>query len=393
MNDLSHSFVVTATEMEQLDAWTIQRLGIPQKVLMENAGRAVARFIKNQWSAEAFIGVLFGPGNNGGDGLVVARTLSAWGYQVKAVTPFGESALGQACREQARLCEALGISTIYEISPPSSVADQVEVWVDALFGTGLKRPVEGVCQAWVEQLNEQEIPIVSLDIPSGVWGESGAVINNIAVQADHTISFQHSKWGHWAFPGADYRGRLHVRDIGIPRDAFGETQVPQRALLAASILDQIRKPLNRNIHKGRLGHLGLIGGHAGMFGAIKLAARASMRAGVGVATILTSVESFRARSSDVDTVMVKALLHCHQAAKLGRWVTYPQVSLHWLLDVVSDLMGLRLNLRYHFFSLPRVLDAGALSWLEVTDPVCLGKNCILTPHPGEAAVFSAFQSM
>ena len=78
-----------------------------------------------------------------------------------------------------------------EISPPSSVADQVEVWVDALFGTGLKRPVEGVCQAWVEQLNEQEIPIVSLDIPSGVWGESGAVINNIAVQADHTISPQH----------------------------------------------------------------------------------------------------------------------------------------------------------------------------------------------------------
>ena len=79
------------------------RLGIPQKVLMENAGRAVARFIKNQWSAEAFIGVLFGPGNNGGDGLVVARTPSAWGYQVKAVTPFGESALGQACRAaQAR---------------------------------------------------------------------------------------------------------------------------------------------------------------------------------------------------------------------------------------------------------------------------------------------------
>ena len=171
--------------------------------------------------AEAFIGVLFGPGNNGGDGLVVARTLSAWGYQVKAVTPFGESALGQACREQARLCEALGISTIYETSPPSSVADQVEVWVDALFGTGLKRPVEGVCQAWVEQLNEQEILIVSL-IPSGVWGKWRRDQQNIAVQADHTISFQHSKWAYRAFPGADYRGRLHVRDIGIPRDAFGE---------------------------------------------------------------------------------------------------------------------------------------------------------------------------
>ncbi len=209
--------------IREWDRRAIEDLGIPGAVLMENAGVAAARVIAGLATSEPgtyrspYL-ILCGPGNNGGDGLVVARYLFDWGFEVGIQIPGGVSYLeGSDARTHFEVMRRLKIP----ISPPSMAEiPRAGTIIDALFGTGLSRPLEAPWIDWVRAVNASARPTISLDIPSGLDANSGVILGE-AVRARHTITFAASKVGFALAMGPERCGQVHVRDIGLPGRAMG----------------------------------------------------------------------------------------------------------------------------------------------------------------------------
>src|SRR3546814_375531 len=199
--------LLSVDQMYRADAMAIVG-GVPGIVLMENAGRAVADAIRRRW-APCRVLVLCGPGNNGGDGFIVARHLAEAGWPVAVSLLGARDRLGGDARSAADAWSG-------SVSPmvPDVVAG-CDLIVDAIFGAGLGRPVEGVAAATLEAVRERRIPVVAVDVPSGVHGDTGAVLGT-ALQAELTVTFFRRKPGHVLFPGRALCGRVEVVDIGIP---------------------------------------------------------------------------------------------------------------------------------------------------------------------------------
>lgn len=378
--------IVSAVEMRRLDQWTIDEFGLSVDVLMETAGRRVAQVIADFIGTVSSVVVVFGCGHNGADGLVAARSLYAKGMSVRVVTPFGRLDLTPSCLRQLERCERLGIRSELDCAARQRIEeDDVTdyVYVDALFGTGLGRNVSGSAAEWVDRMNQAASSVVSVDIPSGVCADTGQIMG-VAVTADVTVAFQHSKLGHWMFPGADARGVLYVEDIGIPSIAMKKLGVPSRYVLSREdvFLSMPQRPDNG--HKGTFGHVGVLGGHAGMTGATKLAGMGALRSGAGKCTILCEPRIAGQLACELDVLMCSpdeslsseqgngdAPLVACDAYAIGVGVDPSRVSPSFSLWITG--------------AAPRVIDAGALTWLADQAAVHLGDSCILTPHPAEAA--------
>jgi hydroxyethylthiazole kinase-like uncharacterized protein yjeF len=263
---------------------------------MENAGRAVADSVGTALQGRR-ITVVAGPGNNGGDGFVAARVLAGRGYEVRVCL------VGDSARVKGDAGIAAGRwSGPVAAASPEALAD-ADVIIDALFGAGLDRPVEEAPRAMIEAMNANTAPVIAVDLPSGVNGDTGAVMG-AAVEAAHTVTFFRRKPGHLLLPGRLHCGQVQVADIGIP----------------ASVLDAVRPSIFANEpsfwdasfplprpqgHKYSRGHAVVVSGGASTTGAARLAARGALRAGAGLVTIASPRDALLVNAVNSLAVMVR----------------------------------------------------------------------------------------
>ena len=271
-------FLVTAAQMKQCDEYTIHSTGIPSMVLMERAALAVVDEMEREKLDMSSVLVICGSGNNGGDGFAIARLLDERGIRVTAAFEGKESSLTEETFKQKNICARCGIN------PCSNYRNrEYTVIVDALFGVGLSRPVEGKYAELIEWMNRQHAVRVSVDIPSGISADTGRIMGT-ALRADLTVTFAYRKLGHILYPGTEYCGKVSRRDIGITADGL-------RSAAAAFTYgeDDLSRAAQRHprSHKGTYGKVLLIAGSRGMGGAAVLAGRAAYRSGCGLVRIFT----------------------------------------------------------------------------------------------------------
>jgi ADP-dependent NAD(P)H-hydrate dehydratase / NAD(P)H-hydrate epimerase len=351
--------------------------GVPSLVLMENAGRGAAAIAEGLVPSGEVV-VVCGRGNNGGDGFVVARHLMARGRSVR-VFALAAQLEGDA-RHNLEAFSGLGGDVAFLDDDFTALRDALAsaaLVVDALFGTGLARPVEGRYRAAIEAINEASALRLALDIPSGIDADTGAILG-LAVRADHTATFAHRKCGLVQGPGADHAGAIHVVDLGIP-----DASVLAAVGHTARLLEAPRLPARRpDLHKYGAGSVLVAAGSPGKAGAALLAARGALRAGAGLVTIATFADDLEARLPEAMTVALdddpapklEAALARSKAAGVG-----PGIGLGEEARAAIEAMMT--------FAGPLVLDADAITAFAGR-PEALREAPgprILTPHTGELA--------
>jgi hydroxyethylthiazole kinase-like uncharacterized protein yjeF len=406
-------YVVTAEEMQALDRETIEGIGLPGVVLMENAGRAVVRVIEDllaqagAWRAAAAgsalargganptqrpprIAVVCGSGNNGGDGYVIARCLREAGMHVTVY---------MAARRDAIKGDAMRHLDVYENTGGLliSIADEASLFrhaerirnadlvVDALFGTGLQREVQGRYRKIIEAINQCQAHRVAVDIPSGLAADTGEVLG-IAVNATCTVTMAFLKVGLATAPGFARCGQIHVAEIGIP-DALAEKHGIRTALIEPNDLALLLPTNDALAHKNRRGHVLAVAGAPGKRGAARLLGWAAMRTGAGLVTIASPWQGGEVHAPD--PVMTEELDPDADDAfeRLLALVRGKQVLAMGPGMPVSDGGRALVHAALAELEVPMVLDADALNHIGThLDRVVKARApVIMTPHPGEAA--------
>lgn len=390
--------IVTAAEMRALDARVIQVMGVPGVVLMENAGRAVVEVMAAVAGSLAGrrIAVVCGPGNNGGDGWVIARWLHHWEALVAAVRCVEEERIqGDALVHYRAACQA-GVRVL-DGTPASFAAagvaiDEAEIIVDALLGTGTACPVEGHLANIIKQINQAPGVCFAVDLPSGLDADRGQPLG-VCVQAQHTITFAFPKIGLVGSPGFLFTGELHLADIGIPLQ-LAEEQGVQGEILDPSCLAPLRQPRVRTGHKGTYGHALVVAGSRGHSGAAWMTGQAAARTGAGLVTVASPDETQLGLQAQLVEVMT---------APLGPEPLDGETAWRRLAPLlqgksavafgpgVAPLPGVRVLLEklLEGWAGPMVLDADGLNLLALDLGVLARRPTapplVLTPHPAEMA--------
>jgi hydroxyethylthiazole kinase-like uncharacterized protein yjeF len=288
--------LLTPAEMAEADRRTIAA-GTTGEKLMDRAGRAVADLVANRYPLGTRIVVACGPGNNGGDGFVAARILRERGYPVRI------SLLGSREALAGDAAKAAGKWGADVSAMSASSLDEADVIVDALFGAGLTRDLGGKAKVAVEQIAASALPVVAVDLPSGIDGGSGQV-RGAAVRAIETVTFCRRKPGHLLFPGRGHCGRTHVADIGISTSTVAAVNSRTFANEPALWLQALPVP-SAGGHKYDRGHVVVVSGPMHATGAARLAARAALRAGAGLVTIAAPKSAVPILASALTAVMVR----------------------------------------------------------------------------------------
>jgi len=289
--------LLSVQQMYACDAATIAH-GTPSIQLMENAGQAVVREIRKRWQP-CPIAVLCGPGNNGGDGFVVARLLKEAGWPVRLAL------LGalEELKEDAAIAADQWQGATEALEP--AILDDAELVVDALFGAGLVRALEGAVCGLIEEIDRRHIPSVAVDVPSGVHGDSGLILG-CAIKATLTVTFCRRKPGHLLLPGRAHAGEVVCADIGIPDSVVAQQGMVLRENPPAGWLQDYPWP-NPDGHKYDRGHALVVGGGAASSGAARLAARGALRIGAGLVTIAAPDASLDVYATQLTAVMIAPL--------------------------------------------------------------------------------------
>jgi hydroxyethylthiazole kinase-like uncharacterized protein yjeF len=383
---LTGTELLTVSEMARADGFAVAS-GIPAERLMEAAGKSVADVVLARWSPRATV-VLAGPGNNGGDGFVAARYLAEAGWPVRVALLGSAAAMqGMAALNAARWTG--------EVVPLSIGAlDGCGLLVDGLFGAGLTRPLGAIAREVAAAIAMRELPSVAIDVPSGVHGDSGAVLGadegGIAVPAAITVTFFRKKPGHLMLPGHQLCGELVVSDIGIPPEAI--TAIEPKAWENDPALWRDRMPWpTPSDHKYSRGHMVVCGG-ATMTGAARLAARAGQRAGTGLVSIAAPPDVVPIYAAGLLSVIVRAM---HDLSDFNSLLSDPRVTSVIVGPGSGVLPATRAYAMAAFENHKAcVLDADALSVFSEPPqgPPDLFKSiaasnapCVLTPHEGEFA--------
>jgi len=344
---------------------------------MEAAGAAAASFIIQTISPRPTV-VLCGPGNNGGDGFVVARLLKQAGWPVR-VGLLGERAL---LGGDGALMASFLTDEIETMTP--RLLDGAGLIVDAIFGTGLSRPVSGLARDMIEDVNANPAPVIAIDVPSGVDADTGAVLG-AAIKASATMTFMTRKPGHVLFPGRTLCGEVRVADIGVSDAQIASVQPNlfenHPALFAAQW-----RPLTPDMHKYSRGAVAVISGPRLRTGAARLAAMAALRAGAGVVTVLSPPDAADENAAHLTSVMIR---ESDDASAVAAFLADPRVT----AALVGPGAGIGAMTRAKSAAILKsgagaVLDADALTSFE-QDPATLfallRPDDILTPHAGEFA--------
>lgn len=374
---MHNNHLLSVDEMYRADA-AAAASGVPSIDLMEAAGTGVVRQIREIWPRPCPVCVLCGPGNNGGDGFVIARLLQQAGWSVRVVLLGSPEKLsGDAAVNAERWS-----GPIQPLDGPE-VLDGCELVVDALFGAGLARPVEGRARAVIEAVNERGLDCVAVDIPSGVHGDTGEILG-AAPQAALTVTFFRAKPGHYLQPGRDLAGDLAVVDIGIPETVLDGIR-PQTAVNGPDLWGERFPWPHSGSNKYTRGHAVIAGGSE-MTGAARLAARAARRVGAGLATIATAPDAFAIYASDMPGTLVKPVANDVAFAEYIADARRNAV----LVGPGAGIEGSTRNRVLAALNAGKatVLDADALS-VFATDRAALfaaiRSPCVMTPHEGEFA--------
>lgn len=387
---MTEQALLTAAQMRWADQYTINTLGVFSGLLMQHAGEAVAREARKRFSDGQRLVVVAGRGNNGGDGFAAAAYLRREGVPVKCVLLGMLEGLSGDAAAQAKLCRDRGVS-IAECSRPGDLSAldeelrRADLIVDALFGTGLARPVEDPAAAVVGMINASEARVLSVDIASGIESDSGCVLG-AAVKATWTLPVAACKWGHWFGEGRELAGEvLAPAPIGIPHEVIEQSmrQVEGPAASARLIGQQDidgafpRRP--RTAHKRDFGHVWIFGGSKGYTGAPRLAAMGAFAAGAGLVSIACPEDVYGVIAPSCLEVMV----HTQDAAPWGE-AGAVLAGPGWGTEQVDELAALMAG------QAPLVLDADGLNMLAAHERLAaalIGRTVVsvLTPHAGEAA--------
>ncbi|KFN49031.1 bifunctional ADP-dependent NAD(P)H-hydrate dehydratase/NAD(P)H-hydrate epimerase [Arenimonas composti] len=362
-----------AAQVRAMDELAIATLAVPAHELMTRAGRAAWELLRARWPAARRIGVVCGPGNNGGDGFVVARFAREAGHEVCVFAPPGMHPRTDAARQALADWRAAGGRVVAF----DGVLPEMDVWVDALYGTGLTRPPSEAAQGMIERINASRKPVLALDVPSGIDADTGHAAG-AAVQATLTLSFIAAKCGLYTGMARDFDGEVLLHDLDLPADMFA-AMTPAARLVVPGGLRRWLAPRHANAHKGEHGHVLCIGGEAGMGGAVRLCAEGALRTGVGLASVATRTSGVAALVAARPEAMTHAVEDAAALAPLLERATVLAVG----PGLGQGAWGRSLLQAALDSGKPLVLDADALN-LIVQSPRPL-PQAILTPHPGEAA--------
>ncbi len=394
--------IVTSEQMKELDRRTIVEGRIPATILMERAGSGVVACLERRFGhvkGKRFT-IVCGKGNNGGDGFVVARLLRRRHAQVRILTMTPVSDLSRdAAIMYKQFVKIAGKSSVYPYKSrgqANTLFQDSDVLVDAIVGTGLSTAITGHYAEAIDAINEADLPVVSVDLPSGLHADTGAILGR-AVSADLTVTFELPKLGLYQNHGIDLAGDIAIAGIGIPRVYIDA--IRNHASLITQDTVRTSLPTRRpSSHKGTFGHAGLIAGSVGKTGAAAMAANAALRIGAGLVTVAvpSSVNDvLEAKLLEVMTApMPETKARTFGRSALDRLLTFmaartaiaigPGLSTH--PETVELVQALTKQL-----DRPAVLDADALNAL--TGRTVLLASCktppIITPHPGEMARLEA----
>lgn len=366
--------VESVVKLEQI---AIHQFAIPGYELMKRAGEAVYEVVASNYSQQKKLLVLCGAGNNAGDGYVVAKLASQNGFDVSVISLVDPASL----KNEASMAYEDWID-VGEVSRTElNLIEQTDIVVDALLGTGLTREVSDTWAEWITAVNLSSKPVVSVDVPSGLIADTGDIAG-VAIQADATVCFIGLKQGMFTARANDVCGEIIFHNLALHEDVY--SLVAADACLLRSVDYSLLTKRNASSNKGNFGHVLIVAGNTGMPGAAILAARAALRTGAGLVTVVTVAENLNAICSAVPEAMVKTC----EAGSVS------EVFTEQLLNSVTHIaigMGLgqdewSLALLRHCLQLNKtiLIDADALNLiaqhgLKVDSPV------VITPHPGEAA--------
>ena len=368
----------TAAETRELDHIAIKACHITGYELMCRASQSAFDLLRLRWPSARYFSIFCGAGNNAGDGYVVARLLLAVGLSVNVVSLIAPQKLtGDAKTAYQHFCDIDGSTVDISHVDWQSLAQNTDVIVDAMLGTGLTRPVMGEWADTIDRINHLQIPMLAIDVPSGLDADTGSK-RNVVINATATITFIGNKKGLHTGDGPDASGLLFFDDLQIPAAAH------QHICSTTTLADKTIFPFSRlkrrqASHKGTYGHVVIIGGNVGMFGAASLSAQAALRGGAGLVTALIRKGSAAAHYFPLAEIM------CRELETSGI-----DESLQQRASVIAIGPGLGQNdwakgmldaaINSHK---PLVLDADALNLLAEAPRYY--DNWVLTPHPQEAA--------
>jgi ADP-dependent NAD(P)H-hydrate dehydratase / NAD(P)H-hydrate epimerase len=392
--------LTTAQQMKTLDRRTIEELGLPGLVLMENAARGAVQVILKEYPLARSIAVFCGKGNNGGDGLAMARYFQNSGLSVRIFLAGNRTDLQGDAAHQLLLADRLKVpvTELTDAGNPDlkQYLTGADLVVDALLGTGLENEVRGIFRELIQLINEWPIPKVAVDIPSGLSSDTGRPLG-LCLKADLTITFGLPKIGQVLFPGSCFVGRLFVVDIGISSSLW--PPMPERSeLLEASTLSSFLPERDPEGHKGTYGHVFLLAGSKGRTGAATLSCLGALRAGAGLVTLgipeslnpIMEVKLTEAMTSPLpegepghlgfgalDPVL--SFLVGKKGLGLGPGLSTSEGTRDLVRAVIQNTQGL-----------PMVIDADGLNILAESQEMLplLAGRAVLTPHPGEMARLS-----
>ena len=386
--------VLTPERMAKYDGYAINTWGVPSAVLMENAGRSTYRLIKEHYlEGKKKVTIFCGRGNNGGDGFVIGRYALRDGFQTRVFLLCSASDLRGDAALNMGLYRSIGGEIVECPDKLKSVKDGTkgtDVIIDAIFGTGLSKPVGGIEKKVIEEINESGKPVVAVDIPSGIDGRTGHSLG-AAVRATHTFTYGYPKIGQILQPGAYHTGKLTVIDISIPSFIEQKVGFDGYVIEGGMIRDFLKKRLPWD-HKGTFGHVAVIAGSPGKTGAAVMTSLSALKIGAGLVTLL-----------------IPASLNNIVASKLTEVMTYPVTdkgtgyfslsAYDEIANFISDkdviVIGPGLSQEpdtaalvrklYQTMNKPFVIDADGINAFQGHTGIIKKskRKAIFTPHPGE----------
>ncbi|MFT5578050.1 MAG: hydroxyethylthiazole kinase-like uncharacterized protein yjeF [Paraglaciecola psychrophila] len=367
-----------AEQVRELDRIAIDEFAIDAFELMWRAGTAVFELFAAVYPSQKTLSVFCGKGNNGGDGYVIATLAARQGIEVEVIALAPLNSLSGAALQAWQLAQSEGI-----------VPRQLDQWrpkpgtvvIDALLGTGLSGAVRGDVRTAIEQINRSELPVIAVDLPSGICADSGRVLA-AAIMAQHTVCFIGLKRGLITGQAPDHTGIIHFAGLDVPSEVYAQVPASAERLHFPVLRDYLPKR-RRCAHKGDFGHVMIIGGDRGMAGAAALAASSATRAGAGLTSCATRPEHVTAIVSRSPEVMVHGVVSGQQLLGLLERATVLVVG----PGLGQGAWGQQLLQQVGLQDKAMVVDADALNLLASGN--IMGNNYrdnwILTPHPGEAA--------
>ncbi|GAB6905244.1 Bifunctional NAD(P)H-hydrate repair enzyme Nnr (Includes: ADP-dependent (S)-NAD(P)H-hydrate dehydratase; NAD(P)H-hydrate epimerase) [Desulfosarcina cetonica] len=392
-------YLVTADEMRRMDRATIETFGIPGRVLMENAGRgATAYFLETLYRHQpGRVAIAAGRGNNGGDGFVMARYLHQKGIPVTVFLFTHRDRIQGDAATNLALIDSMGVPVV-EVADTAALDARkqdlahMDLWIDAILGTGLTSDVRGLFLPVIEFINQQKRPVFAVDIPSGLNADSGQVCG-ICIQAAATATFGFAKVGHFVYPGRSHTGRLKVIEIGIPPQMAVQVGCKQHLITPADLKPAL--PMRpTTAHKGNSGHLLVLAGSPGKTGAAAMTAMTAMRSGAGLVTLGIP----QSLNPVLETMVTEAMTVGLAETSLGH---VDESAYEKIVDLLTDKRclavgpglgtnpstGRLLNRLIAEARIPLVVDADGLNLIADDISILSRKRApmVLTPHPGEMA--------